>query len=72
MPSGTEYLTVKAAAEFLGVCPNTIRNWSRDAKLQEYRHPLNNYRLYKKSDLEKLVEQLRKPVRVNSRRRSSR
>jgi DNA (cytosine-5)-methyltransferase 1 len=58
------YLQVKEAAEFLGVSPNTIRNWGREDKLPEYRHPLNNYRLYRKRDLEKLRRMLLTPRRV--------
>ncbi len=50
-----QYLTVTEAAEFLGVTANTLRNWGRESKISEYRHPLNNYRLYKKSDLQALL-----------------
>lgn len=51
-----KYLTVKDAAAFLGVTPNTIRNWGRESKITEYRHPVNNYRLFKRSDLQALLE----------------
>lgn len=64
MPRTDEYLRVKDAAAFLGVAPNTIRNWGRDEKLPEYRHPVNNYRLYRRRDLEKMLEALRAPQRV--------
>jgi len=53
-----EFVTVKNAAHRLGVSPNTIRAWGAAGKLPEYRHPMNNYRLYKQSDLESVVEQL--------------
>ncbi|HAA69838.1 MAG TPA: MerR family DNA-binding transcriptional regulator [Planctomycetaceae bacterium] len=53
-----EFVTVKDAAHKLGVAPNTIRAWGAAGKLSEYRHPMNNYRLYKQSDLESVVEQL--------------
>lgn len=56
-----EFLTVKEAAEFLGVSPNTIRNWGREAKIPEHRHPINNYRLYRREDLECLLKPLQKP-----------
>lgn len=56
-----EFLTVKEAAAFLGVSPNTIRNWGREAKIPEHRHPINNYRLYRRDDLEGLLKLLQKP-----------
>jgi len=51
----SDYLTVGEAAKFLGISPATLRNWDKAGKLLPYRHPLNNYRLYKKSDLEALL-----------------
>lgn len=56
-----EYLQITEAAEFLGVCRNTLRNWGRDGKIQEYRHPVNQYRLYKLQDLERLIRQVETP-----------
>lgn len=50
-----EYLRIKEAAEYLGVSPNTLRNWGRDGRIIEHRHPVNNYRLYKKEDLTRLL-----------------
>lgn len=49
------YLRIKEAAEYLGVSPNTLRNWGRAEKVTEHRHPVNNYRLYKKTDLDRLL-----------------
>lgn len=63
MPRTEEYLQVREAAELLGVSPNTIRNWGREDKLPEYRHPVNNYRLYRKSDLEKIRLAIKAPKR---------
>jgi DNA (cytosine-5)-methyltransferase 1 len=65
MTQTESFLQVTDAAAFLGVSPNTIRNWGRDKKLPEYRHPLNNYRLYKRDDLEKVRKLLLSPVRAN-------
>ncbi len=51
-----DYLTVAAAARFLGVCPGTLRNWDRAGKLKPARHPMNGYRLYRQSDLEAVLQ----------------
>lgn len=51
-----DYLTVTAAAEFVGVSPSTLRNWDRQGKLRPERHPLNGYRLYTRRELEQLLD----------------
>jgi DNA (cytosine-5)-methyltransferase 1 len=56
-----DYLKIQDAADFLGVDPNTLRNWEKDKKITPYRNPINQYRLYKKEDLEKLLNNI-KPV----------
>lgn len=40
-------VTVKKAAEILGVNPETLRRWDNKGKLKTRRHPMNNYRVYK-------------------------
>ena len=57
------FLTVTEAAEYLGVSPNTIRNWGRDGKIKEHRHPINNYRLFKHVDLDKLLKKANQPAK---------
>ena len=57
-----DFFRVKQVAELLGVAPNTVRAWGASGKLIEYRHPVNNYRLYKKKDLMVLLKKLEKPV----------
>lgn len=64
MPRTDEFMQVTEAAEFLGVSPNTVRNWGREDKLPEYRHPVNNYRLYRRRDLERLRSALLMPRRA--------
>jgi excisionase family DNA binding protein len=54
------YLTVKQAAEFLGVTIMTMHRWDAAGKLKALRHPINHYRLYKKSDLEKILKKVSK------------
>lgn len=58
MKSLKDFLRVRVAAEFLGVSPNTLRNWSRGGKIPVHRNPMNGYRLYKKSDLERLLREI--------------
>jgi excisionase family DNA binding protein len=54
------YLRIKEAAAYLGVSPNTLRNWGRSGKITEHRHPVNNYRLYKKSELDRILRETEK------------
>ena len=58
------FVGVKEASEILDVAPNTIRAWGADGKITEYRHPANNYRLYKKNELERLLKKVKSPVAV--------
>ena len=56
----SDYMTIKEAAEFLKVTGQTLRNWDNLGKLKPYRHPMNNYRLYKKADLVKILKSIKK------------
>lgn len=58
MESFRDYLRIKEAAELLGVSQSTLRNWGRIGKIPTYRHPVNGYRLFKRSDLEAILRQL--------------
>jgi DNA (cytosine-5)-methyltransferase 1 len=50
-----DYVRIKEAARLLGVSEATVRNWGRLGKIKTFRHPVNGYRLFKKSDLEELL-----------------
>ncbi len=56
------YITIKEAANVLGVSPLTLRNWDKNGKLKAYRHPMNNYRVYKIEDLETVMEEIKAGV----------
>ena len=60
-----EYLTVQQAAKYLGVSAQTLRRWDADGKLKSVRHPSNDYRYYKKSDLEPLRLEYKRAEQVN-------
>lgn len=53
-----DFLRISEAAEYLGVSPNTLRNWENAGKIAAHRHPVNGYRLFKKEDLDALLIQL--------------
>lgn len=58
MTQSLDFLTIKAAARYLGVAPNTMRNWDRDGKIPVFRHPMSNYRLFKKEDLDEILQEI--------------
>lgn len=45
-------MSVKDAADYLGVSVQTLRRWDAAGKLKPTRHPASNYRYYRLSDLE--------------------
>ena len=49
------YITIGEAADFLGVTEMTLRRWDKAGKLKAYRNPVNDYRLYRRSDLKALL-----------------
>jgi DNA-binding transcriptional MerR regulator len=61
-----KYLTIKQAADFIGVTPLTLRNWDKKGKLVAARHPINNYRVYDLDDLEGFLKKIdaRKPRKI--------
>jgi len=58
-----DFLRISEAAEYLGVSPNTRRNWENAGKIAAHRHPVNGYRLFKKEDLDALLIQLQEARR---------
>ena len=68
MPKLDEYVRIAEATEYLGVCRNTLRNWGRTGQIPEYRHPVNNYRLFKVSDLGKLLKKTEQSVAKRNRK----
>ncbi|QDV69037.1 Helix-turn-helix domain protein [Rosistilla carotiformis] len=57
----SDYLRVSEAAEYLGISPNTLRNWERAGKIEAHRNPVNSYRLFKKEELDALLKQVQEP-----------
>lgn len=61
-----DFLRISEAAEYLGVSPNTLRNWENAGKIVAHRHPVNGYRLFKKEELDALLRQLHEPSESSS------
>jgi MerR family transcriptional regulator, copper efflux regulator len=60
------FLRIAEAAEYLGVSPNTLRNWVNAGKIKAIRHPVNDYRLFKRKDLDALLMQVQEASTVKS------
>lgn len=56
MKNLSDFATIKEAAELLGVSTETLRRWDRAGKLTTKRHPVNNYRLYDRKQLEQILD----------------
>lgn len=54
----SDFLRISEAAENLGVLPNTLRNWVNAGKIAAVRHPVNDYRLFKREDLDALLKKV--------------
>ena len=54
----SDYVRVTEAADYLGVSPNTLRNWVNAGKISAVRHPVNAYRLFKREDLDALLKKV--------------
>ena len=64
----SDYMRVAEAAEYLGVSPNTLRNWVNAGKIAAVRHPVNAYRLFKKEDLDALLKKVAAASKKTSKR----
>ncbi len=57
----SDFMKIADAAEYLGVSPNTLRNWETAGKILAHRHPVNGYRLFKKEELDDLLNRAELP-----------
>jgi len=53
-----DFITIRQAADMIGVSPATLRNWDRSGKLKATRHPINRYRLYRRRNVQALLAAL--------------
>ena len=59
----TDYVLTAEAAETLGVSQNTLRAWAKAGKIPMYRNPANDYRLFRRADLEEFLHKAAQPVK---------
>jgi len=65
------YLNINEAASMLGVTKLTLRNWDNAGKLKAFRHPINNYRVYLKSDIDQIIDKIEsgeRPIKYSKRK----
>ena len=55
-----EYYSIGQAAQALGVSAETLRRWDKNGKFRSIRHPMNNYRVYQRSQVEALLREMQK------------
>lgn len=48
----SDFLTIGDAAEYIGISRQTLRRWDEEGRLKAVRQPGNNYRRYRRADLE--------------------
>lgn len=65
----SDYLRISEAAEYLGVSPNTLRNWVNNGKIAAMRHPVNSYRLFKREDLDEFLKQVESASNVKRKKK---
>ena len=54
----SDFLRISEAAAYLGVSPNTLRNWVNAGKIAAVRHPVNDYRLFKREVLDAVLKKV--------------
>lgn len=57
----SDYVKTAEAAEILGVSQNTLRTWAEAGKIPVRRNPINGYRLFRRNDLEKFLNDVATP-----------
>lgn len=52
------YISIRYAAKMLNVTPLTLRNWDKRGVLIAYRNPANNYRVYRRDQVEMFLRRI--------------
>jgi len=57
-PNLKDLLSIGEAAEVIGVSQATLRRWDRSGKFKAIKHPISNFRLYRREDLQAFLRLL--------------
>ncbi|KKN71697.1 hypothetical protein LCGC14_0417630 [marine sediment metagenome] len=55
----TQYLGVLEVAHILGVSESTVRRYTKNGIIKVTRHPISNFRLYKRADVDDVLSRLK-------------
>jgi DNA (cytosine-5)-methyltransferase 1 len=51
-----QFYALAEVADMLSISKETLRRWDNNGKLKSFRHPMNNYRVYKAKDLKQFEQ----------------
>lgn len=63
-----EYLRIAEAAEYLGISQNTLRKWADEGRIAVRVNPANNYRIFRREDLDRFLKDAARPVKQERKR----
>ncbi len=65
-----EYLNTAEVAELFGITKQTVLNWMRQGRIVEpERNPVNNYRIWSESDVQRVRDMIRERDLAKTRHR---
>ncbi len=67
-PSTKKLITIKLAAEILGLSKEVLRDWDKSGKLKANRNHNNNYRLYDITQLQKFAQEYHLKLKSDKRK----
>jgi excisionase family DNA binding protein len=60
--TASSFMTIGEAAELLGVSEMTLRRWDKAGKFKARRHPINHYRVYRRTEVLRLRARIERGV----------
>jgi len=60
----SDYVKVADAAEIFSVSQGMVRSWAETGKIPVHKNPINDYRMFKRTDLELILTRMKTPSRL--------